>query len=87
METSDEDSNFDNASIITSHSDNRSIVEEGSEEVDEASQEEIFEEKLKEAIDGLGEKSTQRRISCLESISTAFTKKIVPDFINDRFLI
>lgn len=83
-ETSDEDSNYDNASVITAYSDNRSIVEEGSEEVDEAAQEEVFEDKLKEAIDGLSEKSAQRRCNCLEAMSTGFTKKIVPDFINDR---
>lgn len=83
-ETSDEDSNFDNASIITTHSDNRSVVEEGTEELDEATKEEIFEEKLKEALDGLSEKSAHRRITCLEALATGFTKKIVPDFINDR---
>lgn len=83
-ETSDEDSNFDNASVITAFSDNKSIAEEGPEEVDEVSQEELFEEKLKEALDGLAEKSVQRRLNCLECISSGFTKKIVPDFINDR---
>lgn len=83
-ETSDEDSNFDNASIITTYSDNHSIAEEGTEEIDEASQEELFEEKLKEALDGLSEKSAQRRLACLEFISSGFTKKLVPDFINDR---
>lgn len=85
-ETSDEDSNFDNASIITGFSDNRSILEEEPDQPDEATQEEIFEEKLKEALDGLSEKSSQRRLQCLESISNGFLKKIVPDFINDRRL-
>lgn len=83
-ETSDEDSNFDNASIITGFSDNRSILEEEPDQPDEATQEELFEEKLKEALDGLSEKSSQRRLQCLESISNGFMKKIVPDFINDR---
>lgn len=83
-ETSDEDSNFDNASIITGFSDNRSILEEEPDQPDEATQEELFEEKLKEALDGLSEKSSQRRLQCLESISNGFLKKIVPDFINDR---
>lgn len=85
-DTSDEDSVVDNASTITALSDNRSQSDDIIEE-EEASVEEIFEEKLKEAIDGLTLKSAQSRINSLTAISVALTKKLVPDFISDRLLL
>lgn len=81
--TSDEDSLNDNASVISLASENRSIVEEG-DEIDEQTQEEIFEEKLGEAIDGLNQKSAQGRTASLESVAKAFIKKCVPEYVIDR---
>ncbi|XP_046388812.1 interferon-related developmental regulator 2 [Ischnura elegans] len=84
--SSDEDS-LDNASIISNFSESRSVMDEGnSEEVDEQTQEEVFEEKLKEAIDGINQKSAQGRTMSLEAVSKAFVKKFIPEFIVDRRL-
>ncbi len=52
--------------------------------VDELSQDEIFEEKLREAMDLATEKSAQTRTMALESMCTAFLKKYLPDFVEDR---
>lgn len=52
--------------------------------VDEVAQEEAHEEKLKEAIDGLSQKSLKGRISCFEGIQKMFVLKYIPDFIEDR---
>lgn len=82
-DTSDEESMVDNASTITALSDNRSTTEDVQEE-EEATVEEIYEEKMKEAIDGLSLKSAQARLNALNSVSSGLTKKILPDFISDR---
>lgn len=82
--TSDEDSINDNASVISVISENKSIAEEGGDEVDEQTQEEIFEEKLREAIDGINQKSAQGRTASLESVAKAFIKKFIPEFVTDR---
>lgn len=85
--SSDEDSLNDNGSVYSAISENRSVMDEGTnEEVDEQTQEELFEEKLKEAIDGINQKSAQGRTTCLESVSKAFVKKFIPEFIVDRRL-
>ena len=52
--------------------------------IDEFSQEEVFEEKLREAMDLAGQKSAQGRTMALESMCTAFLKKFIPDFVEDR---
>lgn len=82
--TSDEDSVNDNGSVTSIVSETKSIIEEGADEVDEQTQEEAFEEKLREAIDGLNQKSAQGRTSSLESVAKAFIKKCIPDFVSDR---
>ncbi|KAL1117869.1 hypothetical protein AAG570_004182, partial [Ranatra chinensis] len=84
--TSDEDSLNDNASIISLASDGTFIEEGCSEEVDEQSQDDVFEEKLKDAIDGISQKSSQGRTSCLESVGIAFTQKYIPEFVIERKL-
>jgi hypothetical protein len=53
--------------------------------VDEQTQEEVFEEKLQGAIDGINQKSAQGRTSALESVAKAFVKKCMPDFVCDRY--
>lgn len=55
--------------------------------MDEQTQEEVFEEKLREAIDGISQKSSQGRTSSLESVAKAFIKKCVPDFVSDRYCL
>ena len=52
--------------------------------LDEFSQEEVFEEKLREAMDLAGQKSAQGRTMALEAMCTAFLKKFIPDFVEDR---
>lgn len=85
--TSDEDSINDNASVISLTSDTTFVDEGmGGDEVDEQSQEDVFEEKLCEAIDGITQKSAQGRTNSMDAVSQAFTKKYVPEFIIDRRL-
>ncbi|XP_066992711.1 interferon-related developmental regulator 2 isoform X2 [Anabrus simplex] len=84
--SSDEDSLNDNASVISLASENRSVIDEGGgfDEVDEQTQEELFEEKLREAIDGMNQKSAQGRTCSLESVARAFIKKCTPEFVSER---
>lgn len=53
-------------------------------EVDEIAQQEAFEEKLKEAIDGLTQKSAKGRTICFNGIEKIFAVKYIPDFVEDR---
>lgn len=78
-QTSDDESLNDNVSVTSEYSDTRST-----DEVDEQSQQEAFEEKLTEAVDGFVQKSAQGRTSCLEAVSKAFIKKYVPLYVSDR---
>lgn len=83
--SSDDESINDNASVISGQSECRSNVDDGENgEMDEQSQQEIFEEKLIEAIDGLIQKSAQARTQCFDAVCTAFIKKYVPEFAQDR---
>ncbi|XP_076758059.1 interferon-related developmental regulator 2 [Xylocopa sonorina] len=84
--TSDEDSvNNDACSVSSSQSDNRSMLDEVNDnEVDEFAQQEAFEEKLKEAVDGLTQKSAKGRTICFNGIGKIFALKYVPDFVEDR---
>ncbi|KYN37802.1 Interferon-related developmental regulator 1 [Trachymyrmex septentrionalis] len=84
--TSDEDSiNNDACSETSGQSDNRSVLEDANDnEVDELAQQEAFEEKVKEAIDGLTQKSAKGRIICFNGIEKIFAIKYIPDFVEDR---
>ena len=84
--TSDEDSiNNDACSISSSQSDNRSMLDDVNDnEVDEFVQQEAFEEKLKEAIDGLTQKSAKGRTICFKGMEKIFAIKYIPDFVEDR---
>lgn len=84
--TSDEDSvNNDACSVTSSQSDNRSMLDDVNDnEVDEFTQQEAFEEKLKEAIDGLTQRSAKGRTVCFSGIEKIFALKYVPDFVEDR---
>lgn len=79
---SDEDSQVDAYSVISSTSDNQSVLDEG--ETDELSQIEILEEKLKELIDLTTQKSSNGRVTSFESLSKVFSTKYLPDFIAGR---
>lgn len=82
--TSDEDSLNDNNSVISLNSDG-TYLDDGFEEADEI-QNDLFEEKLMEAIDGLTQKSAPGRTSCLESVGNSLTMKYIPDFVLGRKL-
>lgn len=84
--TSDDDSsNNDVSSESSIQSDNRSMPDETNDnEVDEITQQEAFEEKLKEAIDGLTQRSAKGRTVCFSGIEKIFAVKYVPDFVGDR---
>ncbi|XP_059474694.1 interferon-related developmental regulator 2 isoform X2 [Neocloeon triangulifer] len=83
---SDEESVLnDNASVVSIAS--SSIPDEGVEgEIDEQSQEEVFEEKLLECVERLSEKSAQVRTQALQAMAAALSKKYLPDFIFDRYV-
>lgn len=83
LQSSDDDSVNDNASVISSFSEVRS-VDENTDEVDEISQQEQFEEKLSEALDGLTQKSAQARTNSFESVCKGLIKKYVPDYVYER---
>ncbi|KOX78974.1 Interferon-related developmental regulator 1, partial [Melipona quadrifasciata] len=84
--TSDEDSiNNDACSVSSSQSDNRSMLDDVNDnDVDEFTQQEAFEEKLKEAIDGLTQKSAKGRTICFNGMEKIFAIKYIPDFVEDR---
>lgn len=53
---------------------------------EELSQEELFEDKLREAIDLATQKSANGRAAALQAIAKAFVKKYTPEFVEDRRL-
>jgi len=84
--TSDEDSvNNDAYSDISSQSDNRSILEDDNE-VDDITQQETLEEKLKEEIDGLTQKSAKGRTTCFNNVEKIFAIKYIPELVEDRIM-
>ncbi|XP_022918584.1 interferon-related developmental regulator 2 [Onthophagus taurus] len=83
VQTSDDDSFNDNASVTSNISEVRS-TDDGNDEMDEVNQQEAFEEKLSEAIDGFTQKSAQGRCNCFELTSKALVKKYMPGYIVDR---
>jgi len=76
----------DNASEVSGVSDIQSLAPDGSEEVEEVSAQEVMEDKLKDVIDGLSQKSVKGRIECLKSLESAFSKKYIYEFVTDRKL-
>nr|SVE78408.1 EOG090X0ARF [Daphnia lumholtzi] len=80
---SDEDSQPDTVSVVSSVSDNRSVLEEGGE-TDERTQVEILEDKLKEFIDLTTQKSSQGRVNSFNALCQAFSAKYMPDFVAGR---
>ncbi|XP_074860950.1 interferon-related developmental regulator 2 isoform X2 [Carettochelys insculpta] len=85
-------SDDETASEVLSHyssaSESTSVAEEGtgSEAVDEQAQQEAEEDKLKECIDHVSDKSTKTRQAALESLRLAFSSKTLYDFLLERRL-
>ncbi|XP_066555224.1 interferon-related developmental regulator 2 [Amia ocellicauda] len=80
------------ASEVLSHyssaSEGASVQEEGpgSEPVDEQSAQEEAEDKLKQCIDDLMDKSVKTRLAALESLRQAFSGRLLGDFLLERRL-
>jgi len=89
---SDDESIFtDNASIISNVSDDSYMRDDGvagatigEEDSDELTQDEIFEEKLRDAIELSSQKSAAGRVNSINAICSAFSKKFVPEFVENR---
>lgn len=76
--------NWSTASVL---SEDTSIPEEEvgeNGEVDDTSAIENFEDKLKDCIDGLSQKSAQGRKNCLDGLIRALSKKYIYDFLIER---
>ncbi|XP_017777113.1 PREDICTED: interferon-related developmental regulator 2 [Nicrophorus vespilloides] len=84
--TSDDESCNDNASEFSNDSEVRSTEIGEPDVVEDIAQQEAFEDKLMEAMEGLMQKSAAGRTSCHEAINKAFIKKYIPDFVQDRYL-
>lgn len=80
----------DDASIISNASsgsyfrDDDDRVAAGSAGIDDLSTEEIFEEKLRDAIDMASQKSSQGRTKALENVCRGLQKRMAADFVDDR---
>ncbi|OWF41558.1 interferon-related developmental regulator 1-like [Mizuhopecten yessoensis] len=72
--------NVSTASVLSEE--HNSIPEEDG--VDEASAQENFEDKLKECIEGILQKSAQGRKLCLEGLIKALSKKCISEFLHNR---
>ena len=88
----EEAANNDNASVISNASSGYSVTkDEAAEEpttgtTEELSATDVLEEKLREHMDlAAGQKSTQSRATALTSICLAFVKKLMPEFVGDRY--
>lgn len=82
---SDDDSINDACSVISGQSDSRSYLDDVNDnEIDEGSQQEGFEDKLKEGIDGLTQKSAKGRVVCFHGVEKIFAIKYAPEFVEDR---
>nr|CAG4644185.1 EOG090X0ARF [Lepidurus arcticus] len=80
----DEESLAETGSITSTFSDHKSTKGDESAEVDERSQVEILEDKLKDAIDLTTQKSSQGRASSFEILCKAFSMKYLPEFVLGR---
>ncbi|KAF3860193.1 hypothetical protein F7725_000448 [Dissostichus mawsoni] len=69
-----------------SASESTAVLEEatGAEQVDELTAQEETEDKLKQCIDNLMDKSSKTRLAGLESLRQAFSSKVLYDFLTER---
>ncbi|XP_039656380.1 interferon-related developmental regulator 2 [Perca fluviatilis] len=85
---SDDELTSDILSHCSSASESTSVLEEGTggEQVDEQTAQEETEDKLKQCIDNLMDKSTKTRLAGLESLRQAFCSRVLYDFLTERRL-
>ncbi|MBN3292265.1 IFRD1 regulator, partial [Polypterus senegalus] len=85
---SDDDAASEVLSHYSSASETASVQDEGtgSEPVDEQTAAEETEDKLKQCIDNLMDKSLKTRLAALESLKLAFSSKMLCDFLLERRL-
>ena len=74
----------DGASMTSETSTIHGDAEDGTTGVDESSKIEIFESKLKEALELATQKSAAGRVKALDAICSAFQKRFCPDFIENQ---
>jgi len=84
--TDDDGSVYNDGASVTSETStiHGGDLEDGTNGVDESSKVEIFESKLKEALELATQKSAGGRVKALESICSAFQKRYCPDFIENQ---
>lgn len=87
-ESSDDELTSDIQSHYSSASESASVLEDGpgSEAVDEQTAQEEAEDKLKQYIDNLTDKSAKTRLAALESLRQAFSSRVLYDFLIERRL-
>ncbi|XP_047453538.1 interferon-related developmental regulator 2 isoform X2 [Mugil cephalus] len=85
---SDDELMSDVISHYSSASEGTSVLEEGTggEQVDEQTAQEETEDKLKQCIDNLMDKSAKTRLAALESLRQAFSSRLLYDFMTERRL-
>lgn len=85
---SDDELTSDILSHYSSTSETASVLEEGtgSEQVDEQTAQEETEDKLKQCIDNLMDKSAKTRLAALESLRQAFSSRVLYDFLTGQRL-
>ncbi|XP_015203745.2 interferon-related developmental regulator 2 isoform X1 [Lepisosteus oculatus] len=85
---SDDDVASEALSHCSSASESASVLEEGtvSEPVDEQAAQEETEDKLKQCIDDLMDKSTKTRLAALESLRLGFSTRLLYEFLLERTL-
>ncbi|XP_068997184.1 interferon-related developmental regulator 2 isoform X1 [Embiotoca jacksoni] len=85
---SDDELTSDILSHYSSASETTSVLDEGTggEQVDEQTAQEETEDKLKQCIDNLTDKSAKTRLAALESLRQAFSSRLLYDFLTERRL-
>ncbi|XP_066500936.1 interferon-related developmental regulator 2 isoform X2 [Hoplias malabaricus] len=84
---SDDELASDVLSHYSSASESASVLEDGTGEVvDEQTAQEETEDKLKQCIDNLMDKSAKARLAALESLRSAFSSRVLYDFLLERRL-
>uniref|UniRef100_A0A4W5RL12 Interferon-related developmental regulator 2 n=1 Tax=Hucho hucho TaxID=62062 RepID=A0A4W5RL12_9TELE len=86
---SDDDLASDVLSHYSSASESASVLDDGTgagEPLDEQTAQEETEDKLKQCIDNLMDKSAKTRLAALESLRVAFSSRLLCDFLTERRL-
>uniref|UniRef100_A0A8C6UCK6 Interferon-related developmental regulator 2 n=1 Tax=Neogobius melanostomus TaxID=47308 RepID=A0A8C6UCK6_9GOBI len=85
---SDDELMSENQSHYSSASEGASVIDEptGNENVDEQTAQEETEDKLKQCIDNLMDKSAKTRLAALESLRQVFSSRLLYEFLTERRL-